>query len=78
MTINGHEITAKEFAFDGCHKIYLMNTAEDKKVFTEYGYDFYPIENLQEVYETSCMLKFISNGDLENSPVEQGEEAIFA
>lgn len=77
MRINGQYITATEFAFDGCHKIYLMNTPEDKRLFTEYEYDFYPIEDLEQAYEDSCALKFISNGDLENDPVRQGDIAIF-
>jgi hypothetical protein len=26
MKINGKEVTAKKFAFEGCHKIYVIDT----------------------------------------------------
>lgn len=77
ITINDEPITATEFAWDTCHKIYLINTKEDKAQLTEYGYDFFPIAELEECYENSCSLRFISNGDLEHSPVGQFEPAIF-
>lgn len=75
IAINGREVHAKEFAFDGCHKIYLINTPQDKKIFTEYGYGFLPIEDLPEVWENSCSLRFISDADLKKSQVLQFQEA---
>jgi hypothetical protein len=76
MTINGHKITAKKFAWDTCHKIYLINTKEDKKTFLEYEYELFPIGGLEDAYKNSCPLKFIQNGDLTDI-VEQFQEAIF-
>lgn len=75
MTINGKVITATEFAFDNCHKIYLVNSAEDKNQLIEYGYDFYPIEELKEAYEGSCSLRFIQDMTTFNNIVAQGEPA---
>lgn len=61
MTINGHKVTSKEFAFDGCHKIYLINSDEDRKELVENGYEIKPIKELMEAYDNSCGLKFIQN-----------------
>lgn len=76
ITINGKKIDAKEFAWDGCHKIYLMNTKGDKIQFKEFGYNFFPIDELKECYKNSCSLRFIENGDL-TSVVTQFEKAII-
>jgi len=76
MTINGHKITAKQFAWDGCHKIYLINTRKDKRIFLEYGYDLFPIDELEKAYANSCSLRFIENGDL-SDVVGQFETAVF-
>ncbi len=77
MTINGKVITATEFAFDNCHKIYLVNTKEDKDELTENGYDFYPIEEIKEAYEGSCGLRFIQDMTTFNDIVEQFKPATF-
>lgn len=78
MTINGKKITAKKFAWEGCHKIYLINTKKDEKELLELGYDLYPIEKLRQTFEESCSLKFIANGDLDLPyVVNQFEEALF-
>lgn len=76
MIINKHKIKAKQFAWDTCHKIYLINTRKDKKTYLEYGYDLYPINELEEAYKNSCSLRFIQNGDL-TEIVKQFETAIF-
>lgn len=77
IEVNGTRITATEFAWDTCHKIYLINTEEDRKQFLEYEYELFPIEGLQETYEGSCELRFISDGDLKKEPVPQFTKAIF-
>lgn len=62
MKIGRHNIKAKEFFFDGCHKIYLIETPRDKKVFLSRDWeesDIYPIDQLIEIYRNSCSLKFI-------------------
>ena len=78
MTINGKTITSKEFGFDECHKIYLINSAKDKKELTDLGYKLFDIASLRLVYQNSCPLKFISNADLKGKNiVDQCEEAKF-
>ena len=78
MTINGHKIKAKLFAWDTCHKIYLINTRIDKKTYLEYEYNLFPISELEEAYKSSCSLRFISNGDLQGENiVDQFAKAVF-
>ena len=62
MKIGRYNTKAKEFFFDGCHKIYLIETPQDKKVFLSRDWeesDIYPIDQLIEIYRSSCSLKFI-------------------
>jgi hypothetical protein len=70
MKINGKEVTAKKFAFEGCHKIYIIDTPEEEAQALKYGYDIYPIEEIKEAYEGSCSLKFISNWPLDDKDIE--------
>lgn len=78
MKINGQTITAKQFAWDTCHKIYLINTKKDEKTFLEYEYDLFPIKELEQAYANSCSLRFISHGDVElPNVVNQFETAVF-
>ena len=78
LYINDQKITAKEFAWDTCHKIYLINTAKDRTDLLELEYDLFPIEELEDSYKESCALRFISNGDLTiPNVVSQFEEAVF-
>lgn len=77
--INGIEIKAEKFAYDGCHKIYLIDNAEAEKEAKKYDYKVYDIKDLIECYVYSCSLRFIECWD-ENftSIVEQfAEEVIF-
>ena len=63
MKIGRYKTKAKEFFFDGCHKIYLIETPRDKKVFLSRDWeesDIYPIDQLIEIYRSSCPLKFIN------------------
>lgn len=78
MTINGQTIKAKLFAFDGCHKIYLLDdkAAADNARASEYG--IYRIEELPDIFEHSCQLRFISNWNLDLPDyVRQFEDAVF-
>ena len=77
MKINGIEIKAQYFAYDGCHKIYLIESDEQKNEAEGYGYTIYPIANIQDAYENSCSLKFISSWDLNTRYVRQFEDAVF-
>lgn len=75
MKINGKEIKAEMFAYDGCHKIYLLNNDEEMCQALECDYGIYDISLLKEKYENSCPLRFINNWDL-TSVVKQGEENV--
>ena len=54
----------KEFFFDGCHKIYLIEDEADKKLMlTECNYletDIFSIDKLEDVFNDSCPLRFIN------------------
>ena len=75
MIINGYKVTQKYFAYDGCHKIYLLDEDDIEKLEGT-GYDIIPIEQLQHIWEISCPLRFINTWKLQ-SIVQQGERATF-
>ena len=77
MKINGKTITAKHFAYDGCHKIYLIDSDDDKYESSDCGYDILPISQLKNKFETSCGLQFISNWKLTKDYIKQFEVADF-
>lgn len=77
MKINGKEIKAKQFAYDGCHKIYLIEDTDDLKEAKDIGYDIYNIKLLKETYDDSCSLRFIDNWKLTEQIVPQFETAKF-
>lgn len=67
LYINGKRVEATEFAYDGCHKVYLIDTPAVRETLVGYGYeegDFHPVSALPELWETTCPLRFISWGDL--------------
>lgn len=76
MTINGETTTAKQFAYDGCHKLYLIEDDEDYQE-AKLGYDIIPIAYIRHKWNESCGLQFISNWKLTQRYVEQFEEACF-
>ncbi len=76
-SVNGIEITAAEFGFDGCHKIYLIENDEERDELRELEYEILPIAMLPQVWADSCPLRFILSADLETSYVRQGEPAFF-
>ena len=67
-------INADKFAYDGCHKIYILEDKNDIKEAKEMGYDIYDIAELEKTYNNSCPLKFISNWKLNKSYVGQCED----
>lgn len=77
MRINNKEVIGDKFAFDGCHKIYILEDEEDRKKAEKYDYKIFDLDQLKEKYNNSCSLKFISNWKLNKSYVEQFEDAIF-
>ncbi len=76
IKINNKVIKNKYFAYDGCHKIYLLNDSEIEEAKNS-GYNILPIENLKEAYNNSCSLKFINTWEDCKSIVTQFEDAIF-
>lgn len=81
IKINGKAIIGDQFAYEGCHKIYIINTPEEEAQALEYGYNIYPIKEIEKTYKDSCSLKFISNWPLDDnnfvSYANQCEEATF-
>lgn len=75
--VNGVEIKGKEFAFDDCHKFYILEDKYEKENAIVYGYSIYPIDMLRDKWEESCELRFIRNWNLDKQYVKQDEEAIF-
>lgn len=68
LRINGEVVPATHFAFDGCHKIYLIFTAGDSESMYDNGYeggDIYPVSELTWAWANSCFLRFISRADLD-------------
>lgn len=67
LFINDKAVAATEFAYDGCHKVYLIDSPEVRETLEGYGYepdDFHPVSELPAVWEQTCPLRFISWGDL--------------
>lgn len=77
MKINNKEVIGDKFAYDGCHKIYIIEDEKDREDAEEYDYQIFDLKDIQNVYENSCELKFISNWKLDKRYVNQFEDAIF-
>lgn len=77
MKVNGKEIKGKGIAYDGCHKIYIIEDEKDEQEAYNMGYELYILDILEKIYNTSCPLRFISNWKLNKNYVEQGKEAKF-
>lgn len=77
MKINGIEVLGDTFAYDGCHKIYICECQCDEEEAIKYDYDIYPIEMIEEIWNNSCGLRFISNWGLDKHYVPQFEDAEF-
>lgn len=77
MKINGRDVIGSSFAYDGCHKIYIIEDEEDLNNAKEIGYKIYDIKYIQDAYENSCELKFISNWKLDTQYVTQFKYCVF-
>lgn len=77
MKINNLKVTEKYFAYDDCHKIYIIEDKEDLKEAKEIGYTILPIEKIEETYKNSCELRFIYNWNLDKTYARQYETANF-
>jgi len=72
--INGVKTTATCFAFDECHKIYLI---EDMKYVPEaikYGYPLFPIDMIAQKWEECCPLRYIQTWEDFDTIIPQGCE----
>lgn len=69
MKLNNVEIKQKYFAFDTCHKIYILSNQEEMHHAIELGYKIKPINELVKTYNSSCRLKFIAYWDLGKSQI---------
>ena len=69
---NNHKETLpthiQAFAWDECHKIYLLENDQQVKEALEMEYTILPINKLKTAYKKSCGLKFINYWDLEKEP----------
>lgn len=78
MRVNGIEIKGIGVAYDGCHKIYILEDTEDINKAKELGYKIYDdVVYTEDLYKMSCELRFIHNWKLDKTYVKQCEKAIF-
>lgn len=77
MKINNIEVKGDKFAYDGCHKIYIIEDDEDLKKANELEYLIKNIEDLEDIYNESCELRFIRNWKLNILYAPQFEKATF-
>lgn len=77
MKINGTEIVSNgKFAWDECHKIYILEDKYDESDAIERQFCILPIDKLEETWNKSCPLRFIRTWKLK-SIVPQFEDAVF-
>ena len=80
MKIGKHLTTAKQFFFDGCHKIYLIEDNKDIEEFKERGWneqDIYSIDILIDCYINACPLKFINTCKLKTIVPQGASQVTF-
>ena len=61
-----YEVLANMFAYDGCHKIYLITSEKDKNEAWDYSYQLRGVEELPAIWDATCPLRFIQFWDVEN------------
>lgn len=71
------EVKGEMFAYDGCHKIYILEDNSDLLEALRDGYRVHSIKDLEKIYKNSCELKFISNWKLNATYVGQFEDCEF-
>lgn len=77
MKINNVEVVGNKFAYEGCHKIYIIEDAEDEQEAIDSGYKILNISELVDTYRNSCELRFVRNWKLDKLYVGQYENAVF-
>ena len=63
---NYRVVNCNRFAWDGCHKIYLITTPEQQAEAARYNYDILDTTELPRAWKESCSLRFIEFWDVEN------------
>tara|TARA_R100000742_G_C4253014_1_gene71152 strand:+ start:647 stop:928 length:282 start_codon:yes stop_codon:yes gene_type:complete len=64
MKLNNIEIKDKYFAFDTCHKIYILSNQDEIDQAIELGYEIKEIKDIVNTYNKSCPYKFINYWNL--------------
>lgn len=77
MYINDLLVEGNEFAYEGCHKIYIIEDEADKKEAISFGYSILPIADIRKTYDTSCGLRFIKNWKMTKLYAPQCQDAMF-
>lgn len=61
---------ATQFAWDGCHKIYILESQEEVTEAEKVGYEILNIEpSLEPTWEESCELRFINFWNLDKPAI---------
>ena len=55
MKVNGKQIIGDKFAYDGCHKIYILEDKFDVIDAKYYEYEIKDIEALEETFKNSLI-----------------------
>jgi len=73
MKINGKNLKedTKYFAYDGCHKIYILESENDILEASEADFEIREISEIEFTFNNSCGLQFISNWNLDVRFIEQ-------
>ena len=64
-------------AYDGCHKMYILEDEDDIKNMDSKGWnekDMFPMSELEKLWDKSCSLRFINNWKLDKTFVDQFED----
>lgn len=79
MKINGIKVETEvnTFAYDGCHKIYILEDYVDQNEARTMGFEIKHIQDLPSTYRNSCPLKFINNWKLDKCYAPQCEDVRF-
>ena len=79
MKIGRLKTNAKKLFYDDCHKIYLIEDENDIKEFYSKGWsekDIFSINDIVDIYENSCSLKFIQNCKLTKTFARQFQNQV--
>lgn len=76
VKINDKIVKGNYIAYDGCHKIYILQDGKDVTGARDHGYTVCDLNTIKEIYEKSCPLRFIENWKLDGTCyAKQGENA---